>query len=100
MDVRQVVGGAIAGILLGASAALGLVSEEEKLIPVTPVDPSHPGCHSGWTPDTPAGEDHQIVYKCLRENWHVVIFEDGSCSHGWEATVPSKFYECSEIPQW
>jgi hypothetical protein len=88
------IGAGVVGVLLTVGALFG--AEEAHIIdvpPETPVEASHPGCPSGWTPDTPDGEDHVIVYKCLRDDWHVVVTETGAFSVAWEENKPTEFID-------
>ena len=99
--------GPIAAVALTLATVLGL-NQADVETPVseqphaeTPVHASHPGCPADWTPATPDGENHVIVYKCLRDDWHVVVFDDGSFSHAWQENTPTVFiYEPREGWGW
>jgi len=99
-DLMKMAVVAVAGLIVGAGVAVGLV--EPAVTDKPPETPAvHAPCPDGWE-DTSTADEHTIVLSCARNNWLVVLNPDGSFGHGVQLNTEGAQFKFSpaEVPGW
>ena len=101
-DLKYLIAGGAAII-----TAISLLFVGEQTRPVeriedavsAPAAPIEQLCPSGWR-DTSSAVIDIVVKSCSKDNWLVVLSQDGNFSHAWKDGSPDFVFDSSKVPGW